>query len=77
MTRRVIDEIDSHLGFRRPIDLVLTAAFVGFYALIFAVYAINSAEPTVCGLSFTYFYSLVLWVVGLAIVVAAAKMAWR
>jgi hypothetical protein len=77
MARRVIDEIESHLRFRRPVDLALTVVFVVFYVLIFAVYAVNSVEPMVLGLSFTYFYSLVLWVLGMAIVVTAAKVAWR
>jgi hypothetical protein len=77
MARRVIEEIDSHLRFRKPLDIALTVAFVVFYVLIFAVYAVNSVEPMVLGLSFAYFYSLVLWVVGMAIVVASAKFVWR
>ena len=39
MARRVIEEIDSHLRFRKPLDLALTVAF---YILIFAVYTADS-----------------------------------
>ena len=31
MARRVIEEIDSHLRFRKPLDIALTVAFVVFY----------------------------------------------
>ncbi len=77
MARRVIEEIDGHIGFKRPIDLLLTLAFVAFYVLIFSIYAVNRVEPMIFGLSFAYFYSLVLWVFGLSIVVASAKFVWR
>ncbi len=75
--RRVIEEIDSHIRFRRPLDVALTLAFLIFYALIFAVYAVNSVEPMVFGLSFVYFYTLVLWIFGMVVIVLSAKFVWR
>jgi len=46
-----------------------------FYLLVFGVYAVNRIEPMIFGLSFVYFYSLLVWAFGIALVIATAL--WR
>ena len=75
--RRVLDEIESHLAFRNIIDLVLSIITLILYGLFFAVYFVNSAEPTVGGLSVTYFYGLIVWALLIIVVFIAAKISWR
>ncbi len=75
--RRVLEEIESHIRFKRPIDLALSLLFLLLYALFLAVYFVNSPAPTVGGLSVTYFYSLVIWALIIILVFVAAKVCWR
>ncbi len=53
------------------------AVFLVFYALVFCCYFVNRIEPTVMGLSFVYFYSLLVWVFGMSLLVLIAKFVWR
>ncbi len=46
-----------------------------FYLLVFGVYAVNRIEPMIFGLSFVYFYSLLVWAFGIVLVIATAI--WR
>ncbi len=53
----------------------LAILYAVFYLLVFGVYAVNRIEPMIFGLSFVYFYSLLVWAFGIALVVATAV--WR
>ncbi len=52
-------------------------AFLIFYVLVFCCYLVNGIEPTVMGLSFVYFYSLLVWAFGMVLLVLMAKFVWR
>ena len=75
--RRVLEEIRSHIRFRRRIDAVLSALFLFLYALFLSVYFVNSPAPSVGRLSVTYFYSLVIWALIIVLLFVAAKICWR
>jgi len=75
--RRVLEEIRSHIRFKRRIDAVLSILFLALYALFLSVYFVNSPSPSLGGLSVTYLYSLIVWASIIVLIFVAAKICWR
>ena len=66
------------MGERR--SLAVTAAFILLYAALYIYYifpSLNSPDPTFLGLSKALTYSLLVWVLLMAVIVAAYLYVWR
>ncbi len=74
--RRVIDEIRPSV-IKSRVTYVLIGIFIVLYAALYGVYAVNKVEPMVCGVSYVFFYSLVIWWLILIFTIIAAKVSWR
>ncbi len=61
-------------------DLIITAAFIILYLALYLYYVVpglNSPEPSVLGMSVALAYSLLVWVLLMAVVAAAYLYVWR
>ena len=66
------------VGERR--SLAVTAAFILLYAALYIYYifpSLNSPDPIFLGLSKALTYSLLVWVLLMAVIVAAYIYVWR
>ena len=61
-------------------NLAVTAAFILLYAALYLYYifpSVNSPDPVFLGLSKALTYSLFIWVLLMAVIVAAYVYVWR
>ena len=64
----------------RLTSIILSIAYLAVNVMVFLLYVVpglNSPEPAFAGLSVAFAYSLLAWVLLMAVVVAAAVFAWR
>ena len=64
----------------RLAGVILSIAYLAANVMVFLLYifpGLNSPEPVFAGLSVAFAYSLLAWVLLMAVVIAAAVFAWR
>ncbi len=75
---RVLPDIDVPV-IRDGKGLIAFIMFLLFIILMYLVYLkpINRPDPTICGLSKAFAYSIIVWIYGMIAVFYAALEGWR
>jgi len=58
------------------LNILVAVVLTILYAAIFLIYPFNTIDPMIGGVSFVYFYSLVIYIFIVITIVAAAKLVW-
>ncbi|MEM2006042.1 MAG: hypothetical protein QW154_00160 [Sulfolobales archaeon] len=69
--------ISSPASYRKSRDLLYTLVVVVVWAAAFGVYLVNRPDASLWGLSAAYTYSLVWWIVAIAVLVVYALIDLR
>ncbi len=61
---------------KKNLNVLVIAVLAILYAAIFLIYPFNRIDPMIGGVSFVYFYSIVLYIFIIITILVAAKFVW-